>query len=143
MDESKYEAAISSKIINAKTLANDCMIFINKNINNPSPEDIQDIKLVLSELLYNAVIHGNRQDENKRVLLSLKIAKNILFVKICDEGHGFDYNHIISAKNAVNSDEIFMESGRGIQLVMALVDKLSFNKAGNIIQFSKKVGSNG
>ena len=139
MMESKYEAAISSKIINAKTLTNDCMVFINKNISDPSPDDIQDIKLVLSELLYNAVIHGNHQDETKRVSISVKIVKNILFVRICDEGAGFDYNHIISPKKNTKAEDLFMESGRGIKLVMALVDKLSFN----IIKFSKKVGSNG
>lgn len=143
MKESTYEAIISSRITEAKKLANDCLLFIIQNIDNPSDEDIQDIKLVLCELLYNAVIHGNNQDERKNVCISAKITHNILFVKICDEGEGFDYENIISGENAVNSDEILKENGRGIRLVISLVDKFSFNSAGNIIEFIKKVGSDG
>lgn len=143
MKEKIYNAIIPSKIADAKKLVEDCLSFVNENIENASSEAVQDIKLVLCELLYNAVIHGNNEDINKKVSLSIKIEKADVFVEISDEGEGFDYEGVISAKKALSPEELLLESGRGILLAMALVDNMNFNKLGNVIEFRKKVGLNG
>lgn len=143
MQENTYEAVIASRIGDAKKTAESCMLFISKNISNPSEGDMYDIRLVLSELLYNAVIHGNNSDESKIVRVSVKINQNRLCVKICDEGKGFDYSTVLNKNEHQESGSLMLENGRGILLAKALVDEISFNKKGNIIKFSKRMATNG
>ena len=67
MEDKVYNAIIASDVLEAKKLVADCLDFIKENFENVSYEELQDIKLVLCELLYNAVIHGNNKDENKTI----------------------------------------------------------------------------
>lgn len=141
MVKNKFEISFASNIYKAKEIINDSLTFIKENISNLSNEDFHDLKLIFCELLFNAIIHGNKQDIKKNVSLSIEIDKNTIFAIIADEGPGFDYKKLIS--NLDNSDNLFEENGRGIKLVLSLTDKVSFNLCGNEIKIYKKVGSNG
>jgi anti-sigma regulatory factor (Ser/Thr protein kinase) len=100
-------------------------------------EDRDDLKLVLNELLFNAVIHGNNEDPGKSVQIRLESKKDFISVSIQDEGKGFDHEKVLNRPKDESS--LMSEHGRGMMLVSALTDSISFNKAGNRLRFTKKV----
>ena len=91
------------------------------------PEAIS-AKVILRELLMNAVIHGNKSNK----ALSAKCAIEHLGGKrfkiwVEDEGLGFDYGSV------ANDDHDFQsrKRGRGYLLINRLSDGIQFNKKGN------------
>ena len=112
-----------------------CLLeFMGGYITDPDLKD--DLRLILSELLNNAVVHGNKSDRTKRVYIVAEASDGLLSVRIRDEGVGFDYKNVIKQGHM---NEVLCERGRGILLVTALTDKLSFNETGNLIQFEKRL----
>jgi len=104
------------------------------------PEDEEyDLRLILSELLHNAVIHGNQSDQQKFVSLSLNVKGDVLFCAISDEGAGFDHGTLL--RSFSNPDDCDSEHGRGIRIVNALTDTLQYNVSGNTIHFEKRVSA--
>ena len=113
-----------------------CLLeFINTHVSVPNVMD--DLKLVFSELLYNAVIHGSKESSTKAIFVRIEIDDGCLRACIQDEGPGFDYIRVISHARSV--DALYDESGRGMILVCALTDSLSFNEAGNKVIFEKRL----
>lgn len=102
-----------------------------------SESDLFDLRLVFSELLVNAVKHGNRGDSSKKVELMIEIGDDEVLSVIKDEGDGFDYMQTLYNENLYeNWSE---DHGRGLQLVSSLTEYLNFNDVGNEIEFHKKI----
>lgn len=113
-----------------------CMLdFVDSH--GPASEVREDLKLVFSELLYNAVIHGNKRDRSKIVLARLEAAGGHLRASIQDEGSGFDYHNAL--ERARTEAALQSEHGRGMVLVCALTDNLSYNESGNQVRFEKRL----
>lgn len=104
---------------------------------SPSNEARSDLRLVLNELLYNAVIHGNKKDPQKRVYVRINVEGTVLHAQIQDEGLGFNFPQAI--EYAKTEEALFYENNRGVILVSGLTDNLSFNETGNIIRFEKRL----
>ncbi|MCC8015461.1 MAG: ATP-binding protein [Eubacterium sp.] len=132
-----FEVAFSSNIKEVKKIVRCAQNYISEMIPSIDAEELLDLRLILSELLFNAVIHGNKNNSEKLVKLKIKITGNTINAVISDQGNGFDFSRLSYTNSEVSSEE----HGRGISLVNALVDSLSFAKPGNIIMFCKKVGS--
>lgn len=131
------EKSFKSSLPNVKAAVDEALTFVDSNINNLSREDFFDLKLVLNELIINAVIHGNNQDITKKVSIYIEIQpENIIKTVISDEGKGYNYEELILKDNGEFSLD---ENGRGISLVSALIDTLTFNDMGNVVKFTKKV----
>lgn len=141
MENSKFTKTFTSEVYIVSSVIQELMSFLSKRIPSISTEDRYDLRLIYSELLFNAVIHGNNKDCSKYVTLSVEILpSNIVFSSIQDEGEGFDYNNLLDECSATTNElNIFNENGRGIKLVSCLTDKLSFNSIGNQIKFYKRV----
>jgi len=104
---------IKSDINALNDIVSDIMLSIDKNIGD---EHLFNIRLILSELLINSIIHGNNNDIEKNILISLKLDDALIELSVKDEGNGFNYS-----KN-LNPCE-FCESGRGLLLVEGLSDQ--------------------
>ncbi len=86
------------------------------------------IKVLLRELLMNAVVHGNRFNEELLVKCAIYRVEDKQFrVSVEDEGKGFDH------KSLQDDDQDFMFSkcGRGYLLIKRLSDRIQFNDRGN------------
>lgn len=103
-----------------------------------------DVKVILCELLQNAIKHGNECDKGKEICLEvwLKESRNKLEITIRDQGCGFDpittmnWEYAkISGLDPNNMDE----SGRGLFIVQNLCDCMEFNSSGNTITVTKKL----
>jgi len=103
-------------------------------------EELTDLRLVISELLYNAVVHGNKSDVKKNVHFNLKFEDGMVVGHVADEGSGFNYAELMKH---IEDEDFFSECGRGIRLVYSLTDKLMFNISGNVIRFYKRVAADG
>lgn len=90
---------------------------------------LQEVKLILNELVLNSAIHGNELDERKKVELNLEINKNLMKLKVKDEGVGFLYDN-------TNYDPLELKSnGRGLIIVDGLSDEFCVDR--NIVCVTK------
>ncbi|HEY8420848.1 MAG TPA: ATP-binding protein [Thermoclostridium sp.] len=105
-----------------------------------------DVKIILNELLQNAIEHGNLLNCQKKVYMDVCIREeDILSITIKDQGQGFDVNKIFNVENNQMhhgiTDDIteLPECGRGLLIVRSLCDDISFNHKGNCINVKKKL----
>jgi serine/threonine-protein kinase RsbW len=102
-----------------------------------------DLKVILNELLINAIMHGNRESEDKSVRISAGIAdKNKLYIIIEDEGYGYDYSKLCGEQSSRPCDtdpENVCECGRGLKIVKCLCDQVKVNAKGNKIVIMKSI----
>ena len=104
---------------------------------NFSEETYANVLTCLSEAVINAIVHGNKQDETKKVYLNLEIVENKrLIFTIADEGHGFDYNNLPDPTSPENLENY---SGRGVFIIKKLADQCIFNTIGNELELHFKI----
>jgi serine/threonine-protein kinase RsbW len=135
------ELSFSSELYHVKQIVRKVLAFLKASMPDLSSEDQMDLRLVFSELLYNAIVHGNKGDISKSVQLIVEIIDGIIYASIADEGVGFDYLRLLA--HIREDDNLASECGRGIRLVYSLTDQIAFNVNGNAIHFYKKVASHG
>jgi serine/threonine-protein kinase RsbW len=91
-----------------------------------------NILLAIEEAVNNAIVHGNRLDPAKEVLITFTSQANSLCFIIADEGNGFDTNKLPDPLAA--DDNAIEHTGKGIFLIRSLADKMQFNLAGNQVE---------
>lgn len=101
-----------------------------------------DIRVILSELLQNAIKHGSICKQQNKVFMNVWINGNdTLNITVKDRGRGFDAEKVIKDEQSRQFDEVseLMECGRGLQIVKSLCDDLVFNERGNCITVRKRL----
>ena len=81
------------------------------------------IALAVREATVNAVLHGNRYDPAKRVIVSFDTTADTLKVAVRDEGPGLDP---ASLPDPLAPENLLRQSGRGIFLIRAFMDEIHF-----------------
>ena len=95
-----------------------------------SNNELSSVTVVLREMLKNAIVHGNRNEEQRRVQVSLECLNGREFwITGADEGSGFDYR---SVNAGVPSDPRTIEK-RGYILIGNISKALLFNDRGNSV----------
>jgi serine/threonine-protein kinase RsbW len=125
--EKKYE--IKSKIENLRKvekLVDD--ISAEYNI---SSDLYGNILIAALEATNNAILHGNKLDENKLVYIIINKDEKTLRIRIDDEGEGFDYKNIPDPTAPENIENI---NGRGIFLMEKLSDGMEFSRNGATVE---------
>jgi serine/threonine-protein kinase RsbW len=89
-----------------------------------SESDSDDLGIVTTELVNNAIHHGNKNDTNKNVHITFIVDEKKIELRIKDEGNGFNPNEL---KDPLAPENLLSESGRGIFLIRNLMDGLDFN----------------
>jgi serine/threonine-protein kinase RsbW len=87
----------------------------------------RNILIAVSELVMNAIVHGNKEEESKKVRVTVEYDKDIMKIKILDEGGSFDFG---KSSNAKLPDDVMKESGRGLYIVKSLMDEVEFRDTG-------------
>ncbi len=93
--------------------------------------DVFSIRLSLEESVTNAVIHGNKDDPEKRVVIEYAIYPDRADLSVTDEGNGFDYDQV---EDCTAPDNIMRPGGRGVCLIHRFMDEISYNETGNCVQ---------
>lgn len=93
------------------------------------------IKLALEEGLNNAIKHGNGYDHMKHVEIGYAIDSQQAVITITDEGRGFNPGAV---PDPTADENLEKPCGRGIMLMKAYMDQVSFNADGNQVQMIKR-----
>jgi serine/threonine-protein kinase RsbW len=86
-------------------------------------DDVNNLGTAAIEAVSNAMEHGNRFDENLRVLLRLSGDAAGMEVEVEDEGVGFDPQPY---ERELTPDDLLKLRGRGIFIMRSFMDGVSF-----------------
>jgi len=93
------------------------------------------IKLALEEAVANAINHGNGRDPDKRITIKYAIDCDRAVICISDEGNGFAHDSI---PDPTTPERLSLPSGRGIMLMRAYMDEVTYRKEGREVCFVKQ-----
>ena len=90
-------------------------------------------KLLLGvvEGVNNAIVHGNKLDKQKNVVVEYSIQEDKVQFIIIDEGLGFDYTNVPDPTKPENLEKTH---GRGIFLMHHLADEIEFENNGSKVK---------
>lgn len=89
-----------------------CQDFANKT--GITEETVDSILIALTELVNNAIIHGNKNDPKKNITIELNKQDDTFTIKVMDEGQGFDEKSI---SDPTSEENLYKTSGRGVFIV--------------------------
>src|SRR5438067_544101 len=87
------------------------------------------VSVAIRESVINAIKHGNRNDETKRVFVEFEAATGTiaeLSIRVRDEGEGFDPEELA---NPLAPENLLKSSGRGIFLIRNFMDDVRLQRA--------------
>ncbi len=99
-----------------------------------APGDTFGIHLAAEEAMVNAIKHGNKQDPNKSVHVDMRVGKQRVFIRITDEGPGFDPEDV---PDPTLDENLEIPSGRGVMLIKAYMTDVQYNEQGNSVCMEK------
>jgi len=120
---------IYSKTDNLRVIEN--VIDDISGVERLSNEIYGKILIATVEAVNNAIIHGNKTDQNKKVYVFIETREKELKIRVKDEGEGFDYEKIPDPTAPENIENIH---GRGVFLMSRLSDKISFEEKGSMVE---------
>ncbi len=92
-----------------------------------------NVLIAVTEAVNNAIIHGNKYSDEKKVKVIVeKIPEGVVFV-ISDEGDGFDYTNLPDPTAPENLEK---PDGRGIFLMKNLSDGVAFDSNGTKVSIT-------
>ena len=96
-----------------------------------------DIEIAISEALANAVIHGNREntERNVDVICRCSLDGEVVII-VRDQGTGFESGAV---PDPTEPERLFLTSGRGLHIMRALMDEVSFEENGTVVRMRKRV----
>lgn len=83
------------------------------------------------EAVNNAIVHGNKEDETKKVGVEFIVEKDSISIFIEDEGPGFNFYNVPDPTTPENIENIH---GRGVYLMKHLADDVIFHDRGNRVE---------
>lgn len=90
----------------------------------------------LTEAVNNAMIHGNRMEEGKEIMVSCQESKHQVQFIISDQGSGFDPQQL---PDPTCPERIDKEGGRGVFLMKQLADEIYFLNQGRTVKLMWKI----
>lgn len=99
---------------------------------------IADIAISVSELINNAILHGNKSEPEKTVTLHIERSKNTVTITVTDQGDGFNMSDVA---DPLADKNILKEVGRGLFIARSLMDSLETEstETGTTISISKNI----
>ena len=96
-----------------------------------------EIEIAIFEALANAVIHGNHEnaDKNVDVICRCSLDGEVLVI-VRDEGEGFESSAV---PDQTEPERMLLTSGRGLHLMRALMDEVSFEENGTVVRMRKQL----
>lgn len=93
-------------------------------------EGTMALRLCLEEIIHNAMEHGNLCDTSKKVYITLKKEDGLAYIKVRDEGPGFDHAEVVRG-GADRERDLLSVRGRGLWIVGHYAESVLFNREGN------------
>lgn len=103
-----------------------------------SPRDIFAMRLSLEEALTNAIRHGNKLNELKRVHVACRVDSDRLRVRIQDEGAGFEPDAV---PDPTLDEFIERPNGRGLLLMRTYLSLCQYSDSGRCLTMERERNS--
>ena len=97
-------------------------------------ETTEQVSLAVIEAGTNAIKHGNKEDLNKHAHFEFIVQPDKLTVVVQDEGKGFKREEVADPLDPAN---LLKSSGRGLFLMEACMDSVTYEKSGTIVKMVK------
>ncbi len=99
---------------------------------------IADVAISVSELVNNAILHGNRSSDVKTVKVTIARNSKDISITVVDEGQGFNPDEI---EDPLADENLLKEAGRGIFIVRSLMDDVDIyeDNGGTAIKITKSI----
>jgi len=94
-----------------------------------SEDHYGELLIAMTEAVNNAIVHGNKLDPTKQVIVTFSVEGKDLVFRVEDEGPGFDYSNL---PDPTAPENIEKPHGRGVFLMRNLADECSFEDDGRI-----------
>jgi serine/threonine-protein kinase RsbW len=102
-------------------------------------EDIQEqINLAVIEGGTNAIKHGNKENPIKKATIEFTLAEDRFEIVIEDQGDGFTRKEVA---DPLDPENLLKSSGRGLFLMEACMDSVTYENNGTIIKMVKYTGT--
>ncbi len=92
-----------------------------------------NMMVALTEAFNNALVHGNRKNKSKEILIEFTVTDKEMIFDVIDEGEGFDYIYFLKGVHAENQ--------RGIELIQSVSDNVEFKDNGRCISIHFNVAA--
>ncbi|MGE5126946.1 MAG: ATP-binding protein [Betaproteobacteria bacterium] len=99
------------------------------------------MSVAVRESVVNAIKHGNRQDEAKRVYVDFTLHEKALEVQVRDEGDGFDPQAV---PDPLAPENLLKAYGRGIFFMRQFMDEVTHSfpaRGGTVVRMLKRVSA--
>ena len=100
---------------------------------NISQDVYGNILIAVLEAANNAILHGNKLNENKDVNITILKKEKSVKIMVEDQGGGFDYKNIPDPTAPENLENV---NGRGIFLMEKLSDNIEFTNNGASVELT-------
>ena len=104
-------------------------------------ESVHYMSVAVRESVVNAIKHGNRQVESKRVFVRFTIHAGALEVEVRDQGKGFDPQGI---PDPLAPENLLKAYGRGIFFMRQFMDEVTHSfpaRGGTVVRMLKRVSA--
>lgn len=101
-----------------------------------SDDTFANMMTCLNEAVVNAIIHGNKLDPAKKVIVNAEIDSKRVIWNINDEGPGFDFYNLADPTAPENLENL---TGRGVFILKHLADQCVYNAKGNEVELHFKI----
>ena len=88
-----------------------------------SDNEYGKMMIAVTEIAINAIIHGNKQNREKKVKIFVEYNNEYMKIVIMDEGEGFDITRL---PDPTSYENIHDTHGRGIYIARAMVDEFFY-----------------
>ena len=100
------------------------------------------IGMSVRESVTNAIQHGNKLDQAKKVDICFEAEPEYLQITVRDQGNGFKIDDL---PNPLDPENLLKPSGRGIFYIRSFMDKVEFkalSQGGMEVHMVKRISSN-
>jgi len=118
MEKSIANIILQSNRNEIKKLEN-LLIMLNENYHIDA-DRFCNFQIAASEALINAIIHGNKESEEKRIYVDIYDNEKYFILRIKDEGEGFNLNKL---PDPTDNENLIKEHGRGVFIMKQLTDE--------------------
>jgi len=103
---------------------------------NIADDTFANMMTCMNEVFINAIVHGNKLQDDKKVIINAEVDSRRIVWTVTDEGPGFDHNQLPDPTAPENLENL---TGRGVFIIKQLADQCIFNAAGNEVELHFKI----
>jgi serine/threonine-protein kinase RsbW len=92
------------------------------------------VQLALEEAMINAICHGNKMNNSKKLVLRYDVDDERVMVQVEDQGRGFDYKNL---PDPCAPENLERPAGRGVMLMRTYMDSVEYSHGGCVVTMAK------